>query len=144
MCSELDYVDQTSRLLFLKYFDDFEKDKKTSAELTGKEYKEIISKQYRWDVWAMPKGKDGKHDHHKALSGDDLTDFVKLQKTKADSENSWTLKITDVDEKTFDLSAKNPNKKEEAALRDPEKILKEMKQLDKESEDILISIFELI
>jgi type I restriction enzyme M protein len=45
---------------------------------------------------------------------------------------------------TYDLSAKNPNKKEEAALRSPQEILEEMKALDKESADILISILELI
>jgi type I restriction enzyme M protein len=42
------------------------------------------------------------------------------------------------------LSAKNPNKKEEAALRKPEEILEEMKALDDESKDILNSILELL
>ena len=74
--SELDYVEQTSWILFLKYLDDFEKDKKTAAQLSGKRYTGISGPQYRWDVWAAPKGKDGKLDHHKALSGDDLRDFV--------------------------------------------------------------------
>jgi len=45
---------------------------------------------------------------------------------------------------TYDLSAKNPNKKEEAALRQPQAILEEMKSLDAESADILNSILELI
>ena len=45
--SELDYVEQTSWILFLKYLDDFEKDKKMAAELAGKTYKEIISPEYR-------------------------------------------------------------------------------------------------
>jgi type I restriction enzyme M protein len=36
--SELDYVEQTSWVLFLKYLDDLEKDKATAAELTGKTY----------------------------------------------------------------------------------------------------------
>ncbi len=79
-----------------------------------------------------------------ALNENDLTDFIKLQKTKADSPNSWTVKLADIDTKTFDLSAKNPNKKEEAALRQPQEILKEMKALDKESETILHSILELL
>ena len=54
--SELDYVEQTSWILFLKYLDDFEKDKKTAAELAGKSYEGIIDKQYKWEVWAFPKG----------------------------------------------------------------------------------------
>ena len=91
--SELDYVEQTSWILFLKYLDDFEKDKKTAAELAGKAYMDIISPQYRWESWAVPKGKDGKIDHHKALTGDDLKDFVDhklfpyLKKFKTDAEN---------------------------------------------------------
>lgn len=97
-CSgELDYIEQTSWILFLKYLDDFEKDRKTAAELKGKAYTPIIAPEYRWDVWAMPKGADGKLDHHRALSGDDLTDFVNiklfpyLKKFKADAESANTI-----------------------------------------------------
>ena len=57
--SELDYVEQTSWVLFLKYLDDLEKDKATAAELTGKTYTNIIAPEYQWSVWAAPKGRDG-------------------------------------------------------------------------------------
>ena len=77
--SELDYVEQTSWVLFLKYLEDLEKDKQTAAELAGKTYQPIIEEQYKWHVWAAPKGTDGKLDHHKALTGDDLSDFVNIQ-----------------------------------------------------------------
>lgn len=95
--SELDYVEQTSWILFLKYLDDFEKDKKTAAALAGKTYTGIISPEYRWEAWAVPKGKDGKIDHHKALTGDDLKDFVDqklfpyLKKFKTDAESPDTI-----------------------------------------------------
>src|SRR3989338_1988797 len=65
------------------------------------------------------------------LNEADLAEFVALQKTKAESENSWSVNVKDINPKTFDLSAKNPNKKEEAPLRQPKDILKEMKDLDK-------------
>ncbi len=74
--SELDYVEQTSWILFLKYLDDLEKDRATSAELTGKTYTPIISEKYQWNIWAAPKLVDGKLDYHNALTGDDLIDFV--------------------------------------------------------------------
>lgn len=74
--TELDYVEQTSWILFLKYLDDLDETKKTEAALAGKKYEYILESQYRWDSWACPKGKDGKIDHHKALTGDDLNDFV--------------------------------------------------------------------
>ncbi len=95
--SELDYVEQTSWILFLKYLDDLEKDRKTQAELAGKSYDEIIQKQFRWSVWAAPKDKDGKIDHHKALTGDDLRDFVDqklfpyLKKFRVDASSADTL-----------------------------------------------------
>lgn len=95
--SELDYVEQTSWILFLKYLDDFEKDKKAAAELAGKTYTNIIDQKYRWGTWAAPKNKDGKIDHHKALTGDDLKDFVDqklfpyLKKFKAEAESPDTI-----------------------------------------------------
>lgn len=78
------------------------------------------------------------------LNEKDLEDFLNLQKSKSESENSWSINVNDIDQTTFDLSAKNPNKKEEVALRKPENILEEMKALDDESKDILNSIFELL
>ena len=74
--SELDYTEQTSWLLFLKYLDALEADKAMEAELNGKKYAFILDKQYRWESWAAPKDKDGKIDHNKALVGDDLLTFV--------------------------------------------------------------------
>lgn len=77
--SELDYVEQTSWILFLKYLDDFERDKITEAKLAGKKRDFIISPKYRWDAWAAPKNADGKIDFNKALTSDDLIDFVNLE-----------------------------------------------------------------
>jgi len=78
------------------------------------------------------------------LNEKDLSEFVELQKTRAESENSWTVNIKDIDQSTFDLSVKNPNTPEEAPLREPKEILKEMAELDKESAEILNSISEMI
>ncbi len=74
------------------------------------------------------------------LNENDLAEFIELQKTKANSKNSWSIDIKDVDQTTFDLSAKNPNKEGEVILREPKKILEEMKNLDLQSKDILEAI----
>ena len=93
--SELDYIEQTSWILFLKYLDDLEKDKETEAKLAGKKYEYIISPKFRWENWAVPKTADKKIDHHKALGGDDLKDFVEhelfpyFKKFKADIYLLW-------------------------------------------------------
>ena len=77
--TELDYTEQTSWLLFLKYLDGLEQDTADEAALDGKKYTYILDKPYRWESWAAPKGKDGKLDHNTALTGDDLRDFVNQQ-----------------------------------------------------------------
>src|SRR5713101_7193427 len=74
--TELDYTEQSSWLLFLKYLDDLEEDKSTEAALEGKKYSYILDKPYRWENWAAPKDKDGQLDHNRAMTGDDLRDFV--------------------------------------------------------------------
>jgi type I restriction enzyme M protein len=102
--TELDYVEQTSWILFLKYLEDLEKDKATAAELTGKEYTPLITKEFQWQVWAMPLNEEGKLDHHKALTGDDLNDFVNLKlfpylkkfKTEAESPDTIEYKIGEI------------------------------------------------
>jgi type I restriction enzyme M protein len=96
-------------------------------------------------VWFYQLNLDRNLGKTNALSEKDLADFVALQKTKADSENSWSIDVETLHAtSTCDLSAKNPNKKQEAALRQPQEILEEMKALDEESADILNSILELI
>ncbi|MDO6384685.1 N-6 DNA methylase [Uliginosibacterium sp. 31-12] len=74
--TELDYTEQTSWLLFLKYLDGLEQDKASEAMLEGRAYSYILDPAYRWSTWAAPKDAEGKLDHNAALTGDDLVDFV--------------------------------------------------------------------
>jgi type I restriction enzyme M protein len=74
--TELDYTEQTSWMLFLKYLDDLEQEKAMSADLVGKPYAFIIDKPHRWSSWAAPKKADGSFDHDRALTGDDLIAYV--------------------------------------------------------------------
>ncbi len=102
--SELDYTEQSSWLLFLKYLDALEQDKAMEAELEGKKYSFILEKQYRWEAWAAPKNKDNKIDHNKAMIGDDLLHFVNTKlfpylhkfKQKAEGPNTIEYKIGEI------------------------------------------------
>ena len=102
--SELDYTEQTSWLLFLKYLDALEHDKATEAALDGKKYSHILDAPYRWEAWAAPKGKDGKIDHNSAQTGDDLLAFVNQKlfpylhgfKAKATGPNTIEYKIGEI------------------------------------------------
>ena len=102
--TELDYTEQSSWLLFLKYLDGLEQDRATEAELEGKKYAYILDKPYRWESWAAPKGKDGQIDHNKAKTGDDLCEFVddvlfpylRRFKQKASGPNTIEYKIGEI------------------------------------------------
>lgn len=100
--TELDYVEQTSWILFLKYLDDLEETKRTEYALAGRTYEYILAPEYRWNTWACPKKTDGKLDFDKALDGDDLNDFVNnnlfpyLRKFKADDPNTIIYKVGEI------------------------------------------------
>ena len=102
--SELDYTEQSSWLLFLKYLDALEAEKAAEAELEGKTYTFILAKPFRWASWAAPKTADGKIDHNTALTGDDLREFVNAKlfpylagfKQRASGPNTIEYKIGEV------------------------------------------------
>jgi type I restriction enzyme M protein len=64
--SELDYAEQSSWMLFLKYLDDLETERALEAQMTGGVFKPLFDEQYRWSEWATPKTNDGKPDLDKA------------------------------------------------------------------------------
>lgn len=102
--SELDYIEQTSWILFLRYLDQLESEKADEEALKGKEYSYILDEEYRWPNWAMPKTADGKLDHHRAMTGPDLVKFVDHKlfpylaefKQKADSPKTIEYKIGEI------------------------------------------------
>lgn len=102
--NELDYVEQTSWLLFLKYLEDLEKNKAITAELNGQKYVPILKEEFTWSNWAYPVNAEGKLDHKKAMTGDDLKNFVDLKlfpylkkfKENADSADTLEYKIGEI------------------------------------------------
>jgi type I restriction enzyme M protein len=102
--TELDYTEQTSWMLFLKYLDDLERANEQKAQLTGKKYEYIIDKPHRWSAWAAPKKKDGSFDHDNAKTGDDLIKYVdgklfpylKRFRSRAEGANTIEYKIGEI------------------------------------------------
>jgi type I restriction enzyme M protein len=78
------------------------------------------------------------------LNETDLADFVALQETKADSDNSWTINIGEIDPATYDLSGKNPNRKDDVQHRNPQDIIAEIAKLDFQSAEIIKRIQTLL
>ena len=102
--SELDYTEQTSWMLFLKYIDDLEGERAIEAELVGKKYDFIIDAKHHWSKWAAPKKSDGSFDHDTALTGDDLIEYIDNElfpylkgfKQRASSSNTIEYKIGEI------------------------------------------------
>ena len=102
--SELDYTEQSSWMLFLKYLDDLERERAMRAELEGKSYSFIIEGEFQWARWAAPKNAKGEFDHDTALTGDDLINFVDRElfpylqgfKQRASSPDTIEYKIGEI------------------------------------------------
>lgn len=102
--SELDYTEQSSWLLFLKYLEALEQDKANVALLEGRTHEPLLHEVFRWNHWAAPKTPDGQPDHHAAMTGDDLRDFVNTKlfpylaefKRRASGPNTIEYKIGEV------------------------------------------------
>ena len=67
--SELDYTEQTSWMLFLKYLDDLEGEREIEAKIEGRTHSPLFEDKFRWKSWAMDETK----------IADDLIDFVNLE-----------------------------------------------------------------
>ena len=103
--TELDYTEQTSWMLFLKYLDDLEKEREPARRgWTASATPSSSTQPYRWSAWAAPKTPDGAFDHNNALTGPDLIDFVNGKlfpylrgfKTRADKPDTIEYKISEI------------------------------------------------
>lgn len=142
--SELDYIEQTSWVLFLKYLDDYETDKAAAAQLDGKSYTRLIDGDYRWSEWAAPKTAGGTIDYKIAMTGDDLLDFVNRQlfphlasfKQSADNPRSIAYKIGEI------FSELRNKLQSGYALRDVVDKVDELEFLSNEDKHELSSLYE--
>jgi type I restriction enzyme M protein len=142
--SELDYIEQTSWVLFLKYMDDYEAEKETAALLNGETYTRIVDGEFRWQNWAAPRRADGKLDYNSALTGDDLRDFVNHKlfpylasfKQTADNARSINYKIGEI------FSEVRNKLQSGYALRDVINKVDELRFLSNEDKHELSSLYE--
>lgn len=142
--SELDYIEQTSWVLFLKYLDDFESERESAALLDGKSYQRILSDEFSWSAWAAPRRPDGSLDINAALTGDDLRDWVNIKlfpylasfKQSAETPNTIEYKIGEI-------FTELRNKLQSGyALRDVINKVDELRFLSNEDKHELSSLYE--
>jgi type I restriction enzyme M protein len=94
-----------------------------------------------WYYQLTPGRKMGKTN---PLNEKDLEEFIELQKKSKDSDLSWTAEISNIDQKTWDLSVKNPNISDEVDHRSPLEIISEIEALEAENQIILQRIKGLL
>jgi type I restriction enzyme M protein len=78
------------------------------------------------------------------LNDKDLAEFIELQKKFKESELSWSLDVSKVNQKTWDLSVKNPNVNDEVIHRSTGEIIAEIEELGTEYQAILQRIKGLL
>lgn len=77
-CSgSLEYMEQSSWILFLRYLDAQEENRRLDAEMQGGTYTPALPKELSWGEWAWPTKEDGEFDLERSRKGDALLDFVK-------------------------------------------------------------------
>lgn len=77
------------------------------------------------------------------LTEADLEEFVTLQKSKAESENSWSVAVSELDE-SYDLSVKNPHRVETVDERTPQEIVGTIQALANDSRKLLDEILGML
>ena len=145
-CStELDYIEQTSWVLFLKYLDDLETERESYAKLKGEKYNRILKKEFSWSVWAAPKTSGGKLDFNKVLDGDDLNDFAnqKLIPYLKTFKSSSEFKPDTIEYKIGEIFSELKNKLQSGyTLRKIINIIDELRFKSNDEKDELSSLYE--
>lgn len=102
--TDLEYIQQTSWLLFLRWLDEIELTRQKTASLNNQKYNQLLDHKYRWSTWAVPRKKDGSKDFNTESFGPEILEFINnelfpyLQKFKenAKSINSTEYKIGEI------------------------------------------------
>ncbi len=91
--SELDYIEQASWMLFLKYLDDFEQKKADAALATNTSYQFNIEARYRWSTWT-----NLQYESDKLLSfvTDELFPYLRDFKQKTCSPHTMAYKLGEI------------------------------------------------
>ena len=102
------------------------------AELKGKE---TVTKS----VWFYELTNDGFElkQTRKPIPGTQIPDFLKKWQKRINNENSWTLSVDEIIDRSFDLSAKNPNRKDDYEHRPALELVQSIKAKEERIMDLL-------
>jgi len=96
------------------------------------------------DVWFYEINLEKKLTKNKPIQYSQLEEFVQLYKQRSTTENSWLVTATEIRERNYDLSAKNPAKQKEVLHHSPKEILVGIQNNDRNINLLLAEIDNLI
>lgn len=96
------------------------------------------------DVWYYEINLEKKLTKNKPIKYEQLDDFVQLYKKRSTTENSWLVTADEIRNKNYDLSAKNPIKQKEFVHQAAKEIIVDIKENDKNINELLSDIDNLI
>jgi type I restriction enzyme M protein len=73
----------------------------------------------------------------KPIPGDQIPDFLNKWQTRADGDNSWTVPIEAIKRRDYDLSARNPNRKDDLDHRPALELVQTIKAKEERIMDLL-------
>lgn len=94
------------------------------------------------EIWYAEVG--GKFTKKKTLQNEHFDDVLAKQKKREVSDTSWIVPIEKIRERGYDLSARNPNDGDNAALLPPAEIISEIENNQREVDKVISSLKELL
>jgi type I restriction enzyme M protein len=80
----------------------------------------------------------------KPIAGNQLPDFLTKWQGRVQSENSWTVTVTEIVSKGYDLTAKNPNKIGDYEHRAPRELVQSIKTHEARITELLDELDSLL
>jgi type I restriction enzyme M protein len=80
----------------------------------------------------------------KPMKGNQIPDFLAKWQTRLDGENSWIVPIKEIIERDYDLSAKNPNRKDDYEHRPALELVQSIRAKEERIMDLLCELEEIL
>ena len=116
---------------------------KTNVLFFSKGLRSIIDEKTK-DVYYYELIPPYKLTKNKPLEYTHFDEFLKCYKDRKITANSYLVSLEELKNRNYDLSAKNPNVKEEKSLREVEEILDDLKQNQNKAKELFASILKII
>ncbi|MGB9806170.1 MAG: N-6 DNA methylase [Thermoproteota archaeon] len=96
------------------------------------------------EIWYYELTPEKSYSKANPLRDEDLVDCFEKWKNKETSENSWIVPVEDIIKRDYDITAKNPNKKQEVVRIAPEKLVEGLIVKERQILEILEGLRKLL